>query len=192
MLSKNLTVRRNAEVTIEITLSIALSVIVLFLALGLFSSNLSTMAANSGIRRLFNNNSATKTVQQNWGNNPTASQVNVQIVADQGELKTLADYTNWATTIIDQYKDRTDLTPSQQQDLAKAYTIKSMNAGSNSVCDSACTGHGISIQLNSMTGGQTIVNSQKLTYDSYTSVTTSDSPTAMLDTVRDIYSKPFS
>lgn len=197
MLSKRRN-RKKAEITIEVTLSIALSILVLFLALGLFSNNISTMAANSGIARLFNRSDKTsvnseKTKYDSWGNNPTATQVNVQIVADQGvQLNTLQDYTNWADKIISEYASQPNLTDAQLSDLAKAYTIKSINGGINptSACDSTCQSHGINVSLkssgNQSRSSSTSVAGKTITYDSIF-----NSDTEPLTIVKSVYSANF-
>lgn len=122
----NLNYKRKAEITIEITLSVALSIVVLFLVLGLFSDNLSTMAANSGIKHLFNNNSSAKTMQTNWNVNPTQTQMNVQTIADQG----LQGYVNNAQTTISKYVQNAPTTEAQIEDMAKKLTILAINANS--------------------------------------------------------------
>lgn len=119
---------RQAGITIEITLSVALAVVALFLVIGLFSDNLQTMAAG-GMQNLFNRDKAAiKTGQDSWIADQTGSQVNVQVVADQG----LEYYLSSAQSTIDKYKDRTDLTQAQIEDLAKAITILSVNKGTTS------------------------------------------------------------
>lgn len=150
MLSKRF-VSRSAEVTIEVSLSIALSILVLFLALGLFSTNLSTMAANSGIFNMFNRKSGdeftttntAKTKYDDWG---AGSQTSVQIVADNATTTptTLDEFTKWADGKINDYASlpNSQLTQAQLEDLAKALTIKTI-AGSD-VSDIAL-GHGITI-----------------------------------------------
>lgn len=129
--------RKSAGITIEVTLSVALSVLVLFLVLGLFSDNLATMAANSGIQNLFNrNNEAAKTQPDKWGIHPTAtkvevSQVNVQVVADQG--LTLEQYILQAQSKVAYYKEHPPTTQAEIEDLAKQLTIlKVCNVSTNS------------------------------------------------------------
>lgn len=73
---------RKAGITIEIALSIALSVIVLFLVIGLFSENLKTMMSRIGLKSFFR--ASEKTTVADWGDDPTATQINVQIAADYG------------------------------------------------------------------------------------------------------------
>lgn len=114
---------KKAEVTIEITLSIALSIVVLFLVLGLFSENLSTMAANSGLRNLFNrDNSTAKTAYNNWNVNPTTSQVDVQISGDQG----LDYYLTRAQAVIEKYRNNPPTTKAQAEEEAKAIANASL------------------------------------------------------------------
>lgn len=174
-----------AAITIEITLSVALAVVVLFALLGLFSDNLSTMAANSGIHNLFNKKPSMEQADSSWGRNPTATQVNVQIVADQG----LDWYLKNAQDTIDKYRDRTDLTLAQTEDLARALTILSINAGTTSEYMGIGGSHGIKITLVAFgsTSGQTkLVNSGK--YINYQSVT---SPDPLLGKVQTVYNSRF-
>lgn len=162
-----------AAITIEITLSVALAVVVLFALLGLFSDNLSTMAANSGIHNLFNKRPSMDQADASWGKNPTATQVNVQIVADQG--LTLNDYVNNAQATINKYKNRNDLTPTEIEDLAKALTVLSITNPSgpstSGIYPSLRTQYGISIKLNSPDtngnyAGITTVGNTTINYDS--------------------------
>ncbi len=125
MLIRRKTGKKIAGITIEVTLSVALSILVLFLALGLFSDNLATMAANSGIQNLFNrNNEIAKTKQDTWGIHPTKTQVNVQVVADQG----LSWYLTQAQEKIAYYNQNPPTTQAQVEDLAKQLTIAKIGA----------------------------------------------------------------
>ena len=126
--------KKNASITIEVSLSVALTVVVLFLVLGLFSDNLQTMAANSGIRNLFNReNEIAKTNPDSWGtsstrttvgvHDSTASQENIQVVAEQG----LDYYVAQAEATISKYLETPPTTAAQMEDLAKALTIAAIN-----------------------------------------------------------------
>ena len=117
---------RNAGITVEVSLSILLTLGVLFLTLGLFSNNLKSMVFNSNIRNFFNKqNSVSKTANLAWGNNPTATEVNVAITGDQG----LAAYHSEAiATIKALVEQATPLTAAQVTNLAEALTIKA-NSG---------------------------------------------------------------
>lgn len=122
---------KKAGITIEIALSLALMLVVLFLVLGLFSNNLQGIAKNSGIMQIFNKSkssdklygSNTFSISDRQGTDPTQTQVNVQVVADQG----LDYYLTQAQNTIDQYKDATSLTPQQTEDLARAITAVCYN-----------------------------------------------------------------
>lgn len=158
-----------AAFTVEIGLSLALALVVLFSLLGLFSDSLSAMASKGGINNLFSKRPSMEQADSSWGRNPTASQVNVQIVADQG--LTLNDYVNNAQATVDKYTKNPPTTEAQIQDLAKAITILSVNAGSTSgICASLRTQYGISIKLNTydlQTGnriGLTTVNGKTISY----------------------------
>lgn len=162
---------KNAEVTIEITLSIALSIVVLFLTLGLFSDNLKSMASNSGIHNLFNrNNEIAKTKTDSWGIDPTKTQVNVQVVADQG----LDWYISNAQATIDKYLKTPPTTSAQMGDLAKAETIAKIGGVLTASTENTLSKYpyGISIKsknTNQNTGeifATTTVNNKTISYSS--------------------------
>lgn len=127
MSGKNGINSRQAGVTVETTLSILLAVVVLFLILGLFSNNLKEMIANSNMSRLFVNNANSKTVNQKWGVDPTKTQVDVKIVADQG----LDYYLTQAQQTIAKYKATPPQNESEIEDLAKAATIAKIVNGTS-------------------------------------------------------------
>lgn len=137
MLNKISTGKKKAAITIEVTLSVALSILVLFLALGLFSDNLATMAANSGLQNLFNKSQKTTYSTQTVNPTKTAinvnelSQENVQVVASQGI--TLAEYLEQAQKTIDKYKATPPTDQAQMEDLARAELAKLIGTGSSSL-----------------------------------------------------------
>lgn len=112
---------KRAEITIEMAIAIAMSVVVVLLVLKLFGGNISTIVKNSGIGRLlYKDNSIAKTA---WADDPTKTQINVQIVADQGSL---AQYHNDAAAAIERYEteSHTDtLTAENIENLALQLTI---------------------------------------------------------------------
>jgi len=112
---------KRAEITIEMAIAIAMSVVVVLLVLKLFGGNISTIVKNSGIGRLlYKDNSIAKTA---WADDPTKTQINVQIVADQGSL---AQYHNDAAAAIERYEteSHTDtLTAENLENLALQLTI---------------------------------------------------------------------
>ena len=115
---------KKAGITVEVALAALLSVTVLFLVLGLFSQNLQVMAANSNINNLFKN-SDRMTAHNGFNRDYASSQVNVQIVGEQG-----------ITAIHDQAKKAIDalaakttpLTDQEIASLAKYLTILAMSA----------------------------------------------------------------
>lgn len=115
--------KKSAEVSVELSLSIIMSVAVLFIGLGLFSKNLENIAIASGMKNLFNSEKAVKTFDDDAklyaGNNPTKTQINVQLVADQG----LNYYLSGAQATIKKYKATPPENQSQTEDLARAATI---------------------------------------------------------------------
>lgn len=119
---KNLIGAKPAEISIEISLSIVMSVVVLFLVLSLFGNNIQNIAEASGLRNLFSrSNETAKTFQdeQYSGKNPTETQVNVQLIADQG----LNYYISNAQATIAKYKKTPPVDQAQTEDLARAATI---------------------------------------------------------------------
>lgn len=112
--------KKNAGITIEVTLSLALSVVVLFLLLGLFSDNIKTLAANSGIWNFFKRDvSYAKTDQNKTFVNLTQTQENVQVVAEQG----LDYYIKQAQEIIDKYKKNPPTSLQEEEEAARYITI---------------------------------------------------------------------
>ncbi|MDD3437186.1 MAG: hypothetical protein PHC64_08560 [Candidatus Gastranaerophilales bacterium] len=111
---------KNAGITIEITLSLALTVVVLFLLLGLFSDNIQTMAAGTGMQNLFNrDNEFAQTSMTKLAFDPTGTQVNVQIVADHG----LEEIHLAAQAVIERLAALDNLTPAQIMELAQSLTV---------------------------------------------------------------------
>lgn len=93
-------------VTIEVAIGIALAVVVLIVALGLFNENLSNMLTGSNIKNMFNNND--KTAYGSFGRDYSASQINVQIMGEQGlsMLRRIAN--NFAIEQLDQLYSSSD------------------------------------------------------------------------------------
>lgn len=170
---------KTAGVTIEVSLAMALGIVILFLAIGIFSENLKTMALSSGMQNLFNKDkTAAKT--EGWGtgksitlaNDPTASQENVQVVASQG--LTLNQYVANAQATINQYTTTPPTTEAQMEDLAKALTIYAVSIGTtNNINNFVATKNGIRINFNSTDAdmnpiGKTTVNGKTISYDTPT------------------------
>lgn len=74
--------RRSGAVTTEVAVGIGLAVVVLFVAIGLFNDNISAMISNSSIANIFN--SGGKTTYSSFNRDYSDSQVNVQIMGEQG------------------------------------------------------------------------------------------------------------
>lgn len=92
--------RKPAAVSTEVAIGIALSVVVLFVAIGLFSDNLSSMITSSNIGNVFNGNGS-KEHYDNLNRDYSKSQINVQIMGEQGlsQLRRIAN--NKAIEIIE-------------------------------------------------------------------------------------------
>lgn len=154
---------KKAAITIEVAIGTAIAVIALFVALGIFSENLKTMIANSGISRIVANNpNKTAIVKQAY--DPTSSQVNVQIVGAQG----LGYYLAKAQESITNYKKTPPQNETQVQDLARQATIAKLIGGSSALPDEGLfyNDYGISIELfNNDTCVTSINNSKKIYYN---------------------------
>lgn len=113
--------RLKAGVTIEVVMAIALSVVVLFLVLGLFSDNIQTMATRGKLAQMNAHNNDNKTVYEDQTGDPTQTQINVQMVGDQG---TLAWYHSQAQAIIEGIGSQPPpLSDKALVDLARALTV---------------------------------------------------------------------
>ncbi len=123
----NLNTRKSAMVTMEVLLAIILTLGALFLVLGLFNNNLKEMVDNSGFQSLFKKD-VTATAYENTNKDYTNSQLNVQIAGQQG----LQWYMDKTQDLIDVFVAKSaenppvPLTASQQIDLAKYFTVKSI------------------------------------------------------------------
>lgn len=146
---------KRASLTIEIGLSVVLAVLAIFVAFGMFGDTLSSMAANSGLNRLFHRN---VTHVSDWGNDPTAtivqapaSQENLQLTGDQG--LTLEQYVKSAQDAVTYYSkmNKSSMSNAQLKDLAKALTILAVNAGAQLPQSDAInyeTNYGIRVTIN--------------------------------------------
>lgn len=181
MLGKRLKGIKNAELTVEIGLSLALTIVALFLVLGLFSQNLKSMVDASGMKKnLFNKNTIAKTTYDNHSVDYTASQVNVEVVADQG----LDWYLTNAQERIDNYLQTPPATPSEISDFAKAETIKTVNDVSSITSKENDLINALNISINPLKG-QTIIGEKVI---KYTHVDVADST---LSLVQEINRKKF-
>lgn len=72
-----------AAISTEVALSLVLAVAVLFVILGLFGDNVKNMIADSNFKNIFSNN-ALKTGFNSFSKDYTNSQINVQIMGEQG------------------------------------------------------------------------------------------------------------
>lgn len=79
--------KKSATISIEFVMGIFASLAVMFIALGIFSTNLFTMANSSGIRNMFrSNNTSSKTVFQSSSNSFASTTVNVETAGANGTL----------------------------------------------------------------------------------------------------------
>lgn len=115
---------KRASSTIEVALAIVMALLVLYLVLNLFSGNIQTVVKNSGLYKVTHKDNADKkTANIAMDTDPTKTQINVQIVADQGSL---AQYHNDAAATIERYatESKTEtLTDENIQNLALQLTI---------------------------------------------------------------------
>jgi hypothetical protein len=75
--------KKSAMVTTELVIGIGLSVAVVFIAIGLFKNNLKTMVSNASLSNGFMQNES-KTDYDSYNRDYTDSQINVQIMGEQG------------------------------------------------------------------------------------------------------------
>lgn len=182
---KRNTGKKSAEVSVELSLSIVMSVAVLFIGLGLFSKNLENIAIASGMKNLFNSEKAVKTFDDDAklyaGNNPTKTQINVQLVADQG----LNYYLSSAQATIKKYKATPPENQSQTEDLAKAATVARLFDILEPSDETAFyRDYGINIDENR---GSVRVGNKKLSYNSDTTNTGSDNgKIALAENIMDV------
>lgn len=111
---------KRATVSIEMVLIGALSVVVLFLILGLFSSNLKEMIVNSNMNNFLKSNSK-KTANTALANDATQTQINVQTVGSQG--LSVAQFNQSAKSTIEMLAKLPELTSAQKINLAQALTL---------------------------------------------------------------------
>lgn len=115
---------KRASSTIEVALAIVMALLVLYLVLNLFSGNIQTVVKNSGLYKVTHKDNADKkTANIAMDTDPTKTQINVQIVADQGSL---AQYHNDAAATIERYETESHsgtLTDENIQNLALQTTI---------------------------------------------------------------------
>lgn len=74
---------KSGTITTEAAIGIALAVVVLFVVIELFNNNLSNMLTNSNLSHIFNNN-IPKEHYDNFNRNYSQSQIEVQIMGEQG------------------------------------------------------------------------------------------------------------
>lgn len=124
--------RKLGAITIEVAIGIILAVIVLFVAIGLFNENLANMLTGSNIKNMFLNNN--KTTYGSFNRDYADSQINVQIMGEQGldMLRRIAN--NRAITQIDALYNGSDITVKNNSSIG--YLVLAINAivGSPDIC----------------------------------------------------------
>lgn len=159
--------RKSGAITVEVAIGIALAVIVVLVALGLFSENLATMISSSGFANMFKNSN--KTTYSSFSSDYTNSQVNVQLIGEQGlaMLRNIAN--NKAIEQIDKYMSGADTSVTNANSIA--YLAFAINAivGSPDICvymkkdsDKKCNQDGIggySYRIN-LNGGSISINKE--------------------------------
>lgn len=124
--------KKSGAITVEVAIGIALAVIVVLIALGLFSENLSNMVSNSGFANMFDNTG--KTTYSSFGRDYTDSQVNIQLIGEQGlaMLRNIAN--NKAITQIDKYMDGTDTSVTNVNSITYLAIAINSIVGSPDIC----------------------------------------------------------
>jgi len=97
MINRN---KHSAGVTIELAIGVALAVSVLFVILGLFNNNLKNMIVNTNLSNVFKNNDV-KTAFTAFNKDYSNSQINVQIMGEQGLARLRKKANNLALTLIE-------------------------------------------------------------------------------------------
>lgn len=92
--------KQSGIITTELVIGIVLTIFVLFIVLGLFSNNLRNIVANSKLRNIFNNNDV-KTAYSFFDKNYADSQINVQIMGEQGLQMLRKRANNMALNLIE-------------------------------------------------------------------------------------------
>lgn len=119
-------------VTVEVAIGVALAVVVVLVALGLFSENLSNMVSSSGFANMFKNHD--KTTYSSFNRDYTDSQVNIQLIGEQGlaMLRNIAN--NKAISQIDKYFSGSDTSVTNVNSIT--YLAVAINAivGSPDIC----------------------------------------------------------
>jgi len=109
--------------TTEVVLSILVAVMSIYLVLNLFGKNIQTVVENSGLYKVTHLDNEKKTAFEPMDTDPTKTQINVQIVADQGSL---AELHGDAAATIERYETESHtetLTPENIMNLALQTTI---------------------------------------------------------------------
>lgn len=87
-------------ITTEVAIGIGLAVVVLFVLIGLFNNNISEMISNSSFPNIFNKKPQ-KTDYGSFGRVYSSSQVNVNIIGEQGLAMIRRDANNKALNLIE-------------------------------------------------------------------------------------------
>lgn len=176
---------RRAAITVEMALAASLGVLVLFLIIGLFSNTIKDMIASSNISRMYTNNSArTADTNKRWTVDPTGTQVNVQLVGEQG----LQWYLTHAQAIINNYKQTPPQNDAQKQDLAKQLTIANIGNIWNSDYTNLRQHYGIDIYITEDMF-KTTINGKTLYFNSqYANL---DSPESQLNAIKEVVNNNF-
>lgn len=119
-------------ITTEVAIGLGLSIVVLIVVIGLFGENLSNIITNSGISNMFDNTN--KTTYNSFNRDYTASQINVQLVGEQGlaMLRNIAN--NKAITQIDKFFDGSDTSVTNKNSIGYLAIVINAIVGSPDIC----------------------------------------------------------
>lgn len=124
--------RKPGTVSTEVVIGISLSIVVLFVALGLFSDNLSAMVSNSNLGNAFNNTG--KTLFSSFNRDYSDSQINVQIMGEQGLAMLRRKANNMAIEQIQKIYDGSDTSTTNANSIGYlALAIKAI-VGQSDIC----------------------------------------------------------
>lgn len=124
--------KKIGAITVEVAIGIALAVIVVLVTLGLFSENLANMISSSGIANMFKNTN--KTTYSSFNRDYTNSQINVQLIGEQGLAMLRSIANNKAIEQIDKYMDGADTSVINANSIAYLAIAINSIVGSPDIC----------------------------------------------------------
>lgn len=125
--------QKPGTVSTELAIGISLAVVVLFVALGLFNDNLATMSFNSNMKNIFNGNTS-KTAYTSFNRDYSNSQINVQIMGEQGLEMLRRKANNMMLDLIQKVFDGSDTSVKNANTIAYLSLAVNSMVGQPDVC----------------------------------------------------------